>query len=78
MPKPSPIKRQTMVTEKQIHFIEILFNDCGFSLLQRKDWLNNRNLPVFLDELTGGQAGHVIDKLLVMKEERSPRSNLEP
>lgn len=58
-------------TAKMIEYMEILFNDCGFTRVQRNAWLRElvgRDVH-YLDSLTKNEAHLIIAKLKLMKEE---------
>lgn len=60
-------------TTKQLDYIEILFNDCGFGTRQaRLDYLHRRGIDVnYFDELTMSQASGLIADLKRRKQQGS-------
>ena len=72
MPKPAPRHEIPRATKKQIQYMEILFNDCGFDTrIKRLDYLIIRNIDVrFLDQMTVRQALVVIEDLLERRGEK--------
>lgn len=61
--------KQNPCTTKQYEYIEILFNDVGFTRIQRNNWLTTeyRRSIKFISELTVTEATDVIQKLKEMK-----------
>lgn len=51
----------------QDEYLAILFNDCGYSSAQRRDWLQTRFDVRYTDELTAAQKHQAIEAL---KEEK--------
>lgn len=60
-------------TDKQINYLEILFNDLGFNRAQRIAWLNQEvEYHVHdLGDLDSRDASRMIDKMKRMKEEQA-------
>ena len=60
------------ITPKQLNYMRILFNDCGYSTRKQQfDFLILRNIDVsHLDEMTKRQAQVVIEELVNRREEQ--------
>lgn len=71
MPKPSPVRQHYAPTQKQIEYLEILFNDCGFSRAQSRDYLSLRvgRTIKYLDELSGAEASRFIADMKAKRED---------
>lgn len=52
----------------QQQYAEILFNDLGFSISQRRQWLRDYYDADYLDELQPGQVSKIIEELKERKE----------
>lgn len=78
MPKPSgeAIDRPS---SRQLNFLEILFNDCGFDRKQRNAFIRRelgRDVN-YLDELTGAEAHRFITALKERRDDRNPKQERE-
>lgn len=63
--------RGPSITKKQANYIDILFDDCGFTRDQKKAKLKADFNISFTDELTLVEASKLIDELKSYKEEKS-------
>jgi hypothetical protein len=61
----------------QDKYIEILFNDLGFNLVQRKDLLRSRYGCRYSDELPKSVKSEVIGKLKELKEDKKEKEESE-
>ena len=52
-----------MATPAQARYLEILFNDLGYSIMQRRDYLASHGLPEALADIPGHLASQIIDNL---------------
>lgn len=65
----NPSYGERLATAKQLEYMEILRNDCGFNLAQFKDYLNARYSEREACKLTNRQASLVIDDLKCRKKQ---------
>jgi hypothetical protein len=57
-------------SQAQIKYADNLFNDCGFTLAQKRDWLNTGYGSKYMDGLTMEQGGAIIQYLIAYKAQQ--------
>jgi hypothetical protein len=64
------IFKQPPATKKQIDYLEVLFNDCGFTLATRKIWLLEGYKVEYTEGLNMYEASAVITYLKELKAQK--------
>ncbi len=60
---------EPVATQPQVKFLGVLFQDCGFTLPQKRDYLMLRYKKRYTDELTVRQASVLIGELIAKRDQ---------